>query len=139
MLLLKLLSHVLIDMAEIKEITAMCREGRLNEAYTMAKDGVEMAPNDPWQQRALGWALYYMLKADAESGNYKMLLEHLDELVSLSLLTVENDSMIFDNVQLQIAAFVKNSLFLSRRFIVALVTSLTSTRQNSWVWHSLKN
>lgn len=100
-------------MAEIKEITAMCRDGRLNEAYTMAKDGVEVAPNDPWQQRALGWALYYMLKVDAESGNYKILLEHLDELVSLSLLTVENDSMIFDNVQLQIAAFVKNSLFLT--------------------------
>ncbi len=91
----------------------MCREGRMQEAYDLAKTDLYANPDYPWLQRALGWALYYIIRSDAEKGDYVKLLEHIDELKSLNQLTLDNDSMIFDNVQLQIATFVKNSVFLT--------------------------
>ena len=93
-------------MAEVREITAMCRAGQVQEAYDLAKKDLSANPDDPWLQRALGWALYYIIKGDAERGDYAKLLEHIDELKSLDQLTLDNDSMIFDNVQFQIANFI---------------------------------
>jgi len=100
-------------MAAIKEITEMCRSGKTQEAYELAKTDYAATPDNIWAQRALGWALYYMIKGDAEVGNYDKLLEHIDELKSLNLLDIVNDSMIFDNVQLQIAQFIKNHVSLN--------------------------
>lgn len=100
-------------MADIREITTMCRNGQVKEAYELAKSNFENEPTNPWQQRALGWALYYMTKCAAEAGDYSKLLEYLEELKSLDLLTVENDSMIFDNVQFKLAEFIKNRLFVN--------------------------
>ena len=70
-------------------------------------------PTDVWKQRGLGWALYYMIKIDSESGNYVQLLEHIDELKSLNQLTLATDSMIFDNVQFQIANFIRTHIPLT--------------------------
>lgn len=53
-----------------------------------------------------------MIKADSEVGDYAKLLNHIDELKSLDLLTVANDSMIFDNVQFQIANFIRTRILL---------------------------
>lgn len=100
-------------MAEVREITAMCRAGQVQEAYDLAKNDLAANPDYPWLQRALGWALYYIIKGDADRGDYAKLLEHIDELKSLDQLTLDNDSMIFDNVQFQIANFIKNRVFLT--------------------------
>lgn len=91
----------------------MCKAGQIQEAYEKAKIDLAEAPNYLWLQRALGWALYYIIKGDAEAGDYAKLLEHIDELKSLDQLTIDNDSMIFDNVQFQIANFIKNRVFLT--------------------------
>ena len=100
-------------MAEVREITAMCRAGHVQEAYDLAKADLSANPDLPWLQRALGWALYYMIKGDADRGDYAKLLEHIDELKSLDQLTIEYDSMIFDNVQFQIANFIKKRVSLN--------------------------
>lgn len=91
----------------------MCRAGQVQEAYDLAKNDLAANPDYPWLQRALGWALYYIIKGDADMGDYAKLLEHIDELKSLDQLTLDNDSMIFDNVQFQIANFIKNRVFLT--------------------------
>ena len=91
----------------------MCKQGQVLEAYDLAKADLAAMPTDVWKQRAVGWALYYMIKADSEVGDYAKLLEHIDELKSLDQLTIANDSMIFDNVQFQIANFIKNHIFLT--------------------------
>lgn len=52
-------------------------------------------------------------KNDSEGGDYAKLLEHIDELKSLDMLTLNNDSMIFDNVQFQIANFIRNHIQLT--------------------------
>ena len=100
-------------MANVRDITTMCKEGQVQEAYDLAKADLAAIPTDVWKQRAVGWALYYMIKADSEVGDYAKLLEHIDELKSLDQLTIANDSMIFDNVQFQIANFIKNHIFLT--------------------------
>ena len=100
-------------MANIKDITAMCKAGQIQMAYDLAKADFVTMPTDIWSQREVGWALYYKIKADSEMGDYVKLLEHINELSSLDLLTTVNDSMIFDNVQFQIANFIKNHIPLT--------------------------
>lgn len=100
-------------MANVREITTMCRAGQVREAYDLARTDLGRQPNDVWTQREVGWALYYMIKVDSENGDYSKLLEHIDELKSLNLLTLPNDNMIFDNVQFQIAHFINNHIPLT--------------------------
>ena len=97
-------------MANVRDITTMCKTGQVQEAYDIAKADWMAMPTDVWTQRELGWALYYMIKADSEKGDYTKLLEHIDELKSLNQLTLTNDSMIFDNVQFQIANFIRTHI-----------------------------
>ena len=91
----------------------MCKAGQVQQAYELAKADLAAMPTDVWTQRAVGWALYYMIKSDSETDDYARLLEHIDELKSLDQLTIANDSMIFDNVQFQIANFIKNRIHLT--------------------------
>lgn len=100
-------------MANVRDITTMCKAGQVVEAYEMAKADLVAVPTDVWAQRSVGWALYYMIKNDSEGGDYAKLLEHIDELKSLDMLTLNNDSMIFDNVQFQIANFIRNHIQLT--------------------------
>ena len=51
-------------MADIREITGLCKSGQVQEAYELAKNDLSVSPEYPWLQRALGWALYYMIKRD---------------------------------------------------------------------------
>ena len=100
-------------MANVRDITTMCKSGQVQDAYDLAKADLMAMPTDVWKQRGLGWALYYMIKIDSESGNYVQLLEHIDELKSLNQLTLATDSMIFDNVQFQIANFIRTHIPLT--------------------------
>lgn len=88
----------------------MCKDGKLLEAYELAKVDASAEPDNVWSQRELGWALYYLIRNDAATGDYPQLLNHIDELQTLSLLTMATDAMIFDNVQLKVAEFIKNHL-----------------------------
>ncbi len=97
-------------MPNIRDITGMCKAGQVQEAYRLAKEGYASDASSPWAQRALGWALYYTIKNEAEHNDYAKMIEHLDELKSLDQLTSTNDSLIFDNVQFQVAMFVKEHI-----------------------------
>lgn len=100
-------------MANVRDITTMCKAGQVQQAYELAKADLATMPSDVWAQRAVGWSLYYMMKGDSEAGDYDKLLKHIDELNSLDQLTLTYDSMIFDNVQLQIASFIWNHIPLT--------------------------
>ena len=117
-------------MANVKDITTMCKAGQVQQAYELAKADLAAMPTDVWTQRAVGWALYYMIKSDSETGDYARLLEHIDELKSLDQLTIANDSMIFDNVQFQIANFIKNRIHL---------TDIEASSKLSVLFSKLKN
>ena len=104
----------------------MCKAGQVQDAYDLAKADLEKLPTDVWTQREVGWALYYMIKVDSENGDYASLSEHIDELKSLDQLTVANDSMILDNVQFQIANFIRNHIPLTDMGAFAKLSNLFS-------------
>lgn len=91
----------------VKDITAMCKAGNVVQAYEMAKTGLSTSPQDVWAQRKMGWALYYMLKIDIEHKSDVDFFNHFEEFVSLDLLTVNADSLIFDSVLWRLAEFIK--------------------------------
>ena len=117
-------------MAEIREITALCKSGKVQEAYELAKNDLSVSPEYPWLQRALGWALYYMIKRDAEKCDLDSMIEHITELKSLELLSVENDCMFFDNVQFKIAEYVKNHISLTDKDYSEKLSSLFNTMKD---------
>ena len=94
-------------MATIKEITTMCRAGQVAEAYEVAKVDYEADSQNVWAQREMGWALYYMIKEDADNRNRQAFYDHLDELAQLEGLTTENDALIFDNVVWKLVEIIK--------------------------------
>ena len=91
----------------------MCREGRIQEAYGLAIADLEAEPTNVWSHREAGWALYYQMRADAERGDYDALIEPLNQLKSLDLLTSEDDSMIFENVQRALSHYFRHEAFIS--------------------------
>ena len=88
----------------------MCKADQLQEAYELARADLEAAPADPWTQREVGWALYYLIRKDAENGQYEQIIAHLDELKTLDQLNMANDRLIFENVVFLIGYFAKKSL-----------------------------
>lgn len=94
-------------MATVKDITTMCKVGNVLEAYKTAKADLEAYPQDVWSHREVGWALYYMLKFDIQNHFCEDFINHVEELTNLSLLTIADDSVIFDNMLWKIAEFIK--------------------------------
>lgn len=93
-------------MAALKEITEMCRQGKVNEAYATAKQDLELQPQDVWKQRGMAWALYYSIKKSVAERNRDAVLEHIKEIIGLNMLDMANDAMIFDNVVWKIAEVI---------------------------------
>ena len=90
-------------MTTIKDITAMCRNGQIHEAYDLAYNDLKQAADSPWTQREMAWVLNYMLKDDCEKGDFQKLLDHMKELLNLGLLTTPDDNILFDNVLYKVA------------------------------------
>ncbi len=98
-------------MPRINEITEMCRNGQIAEALELARTDLANNPDSVWEERKVGWALYYALKQSSDQGDMNALLANLQELCSLTQLeSVGGDAMIFDNVAWAVDAFVKNHL-----------------------------
>jgi tetratricopeptide (TPR) repeat protein len=96
-------------MATIKEITTLCKAGQLKEALQQAQADLEATPDNVWAQRALAWALYYTMKADAEQHRRSDFLTHLKELTQLNQLSAEADEMIYSSVAWKAAEFVHDT------------------------------
>lgn len=94
-------------MTKLKDITTMCKAGETAQAYELAKADVEASPDDVWAQRGLGWALYYLLKADAAAGDVPAFTAHLEELMGLDALDAGDDAMLFDNVLWPLAGLIR--------------------------------
>ena len=83
-------------MAGINKIKELGKAGQAKEAYDLAKADLEAG--QPWGQLTTGWALYYLIKDDAEKGAYDQMLTHVDELKSLDQLPEDELYKIMDNV-----------------------------------------
>ena len=69
-------------MSSIKEIISICKEGRTEEAYSLAQQDLDYSPDNIWAQRAMFWALYYSTKADIARNNTQSALSRLDQILN---------------------------------------------------------
>ena len=94
-------------MPTLRDITTMCREGLMQEAYEIAMEEMKTDSANPWTQRKIGWVLYYMMKNDAQIGDYYGLLSHLEELKQLDLINTQEDKILLECILFSIAGYVK--------------------------------
>ena len=94
-------------MATVKELTTMCKAGHITEAYELALSDFSSNSTNIWFQRGMGWTLYYFIKADVEEKKTIDMFAKLDEFSKLNLLTMQADSLVFNNILWKLAEFVK--------------------------------
>lgn len=80
-------------MAGLNEIIALCKSGKILDAYNQAKADLEQ--EKPWAKLTTGKALYYCIKKEAEEGHFEQLILYLDEMLALEQLTQGNENTIF--------------------------------------------
>ncbi|MBO5699443.1 MAG: hypothetical protein J6R79_05520 [Bacteroidaceae bacterium] len=91
-----------------QELKTMCLAGQHEEALTLALADLDAAPDNIWEQRKVGWVLYYMLSNDAEHQNATAFTTHLQILKELNALNGQNEQMLFENIFWKIGALLKN-------------------------------
>lgn len=94
----------------VAELTTMCKAGQSLEAYELAKKELQLDSENEWNRRGMGWVLYYLTKDEAAKGDFALLMSHIDELSELHLDSVDNDKLIFDNVQWSLANYVRKHM-----------------------------
>lgn len=94
-------------MAKITEITSMCKEGRLAEAYAAACQEMTLNPENIWSQRAMFWVLYYSARADIAGNNLQNALSRLDEIDNLSFIKTESDEIVSNSLLRLLSEIVK--------------------------------
>lgn len=87
-----------------QKIKELRKAGKLEEALTLAKDLLQIEPDNIWNKRAIGWVFYDYAKLSATSNQYNEFLGWLDELIKLEL--PEDEKMIFDNLGWQIGKLI---------------------------------
>lgn len=95
-------------MGSIRDITTRCKAGQVQQAYDIAK--ADMEQGLPWAQREMGWVLYYLIKGDTDTGNFSLLVSHLEELKLLDQLSIPSDNMIFEKILFKVGMFLKNHI-----------------------------
>lgn len=85
-------------MSSIKEIISICKEGRTEEAYSLAQQDLDYSPDNIWAQRTMFWVLYYSTKADIARNNTQSALSRLDQILNLSLIGIENDEVLSNSL-----------------------------------------
>lgn len=93
-------------MTNSKEVTRLRKEGKLEEAYTMATEGLLENPNDEWMKRAMSWCLYDALKCNASFEQSGLFLTRLSELKDLDMSV--DEEMLWKNMVWPIQAFVRS-------------------------------
>ena len=95
---------------KVSELTAMCKAGQSLEAYELAKKDLQTDSDNKWNRRGMGWVLYYIAKDETTSGDFAPLMNHIDELSDLHLDSINDDKLIFDNVQWTLANYVRTHM-----------------------------
>ncbi|MFD2514213.1 DUF7017 domain-containing protein [Pontibacter locisalis] len=86
------------------EVKSLRQSGKLEEAYSLAKQDLEAKPHDVWNKRSMAWVLYDLLKQNASAESYDTFISYLKELKDLEL--PEDEKMVFDNTAWQVGKMI---------------------------------
>ncbi|GGP74735.1 hypothetical protein GCM10009347_43210 [Shewanella algicola] len=68
-----------------KDVFALRKAGKIDEAYNLAIELINSSPNDEWNVKAFAWCLIDLVKRDAKLGNNDTTIHYLQQLDSLSI------------------------------------------------------
>lgn len=98
-----------------KRITELRKSGNLVEALEMAEKLLTSDPDNIWNKRAIAWVYYSLLKQASDHTNYKDFIAFLEKIKQLDLGV--NESMLFDNLALQIGLFLSKQETISVNYL----------------------
>jgi hypothetical protein len=87
-----------------KEVTALRKQGKLKEAFELAKSNLENYPEDIWNKRAISWVYYEYLKNAIVNNNRNDFIIEIENISNLNL--PETEKYIFDSVAWQVGKFL---------------------------------
>ncbi len=87
-----------------KEITALRKEGKLEEALAMAKAELEADPNTIWPKRNISWVFYEYLKQYNTPDHFDQFMSWIDEIRNLQM--PDEEKVLFDQVGWQTGKMV---------------------------------
>ena len=87
-----------------KDITALRKAGRLDEAFKLATGLLAAQPNDIWTKRAMGWVRYERLKPLAKLPDYEPFIGEWAALSQLVSAAPEEEAMITEQLGWQAAS-----------------------------------
>ena len=74
-----------------KQVKELRQTGKLDEAYKMAADDLDKAPDDVWAKRSMVWCLYEYAKARASFAQWHDFIRCLQKMADLHLPADEDD------------------------------------------------
>ena len=83
-----------------KEVKALRKSGKLEEAFKMAQQDLENDPDNLWNKRSLAWVCYDAMKDDADLAVYSQFIYFLCQLKALEL--PPDEKMLFDHCAFQV-------------------------------------
>ena len=93
-----------------KEVTTLRKQGKLTEAYELAKDNLKIYPDDIWNKRAISWVYYEYMKNAVTNRNSREFLIQLKNIKNLEL--PKSEKYVFDSVAWQVGKL----LFPNQKF-----------------------
>lgn len=87
-----------------KQVTALRKEGKLEEAKAGAEQLLQDDAENIWHRRAAAWVYYEFLKISSEPGKYTTFRDYLAGIKALEL--SEEEHMLFDSAAWQIGSMV---------------------------------
>lgn len=79
-----------------KEITALRKSGKLDDALTMAERELKDFPDDEWIKKAAAWVYYALMKKALESNNFQDIIRQIKKINALRL--PQTERMVFDSI-----------------------------------------
>lgn len=83
-------------MNTFQEINTLRKEGRLDEAYHLAQQSLEIDSEDIWLKRAMGWVVYEYLDQSASNRDFSTYLDWLQQFSSLNM--DSDEKMLYESV-----------------------------------------
>lgn len=78
-----------------QRVKELRKEGKLNEALSIAIDELNANPENIWSKRSISWVYYEFLKVTAENNDYLVFIDYLDKVIDLEL---NEEKMLMDNL-----------------------------------------
>jgi hypothetical protein len=105
-----------------QEINNLRKQGKLEEAFRLAREALQNAPEDLWLNRAMGWVLYDLIKRE---------LQTVSESEGEAETTGEESSVDLQRVQRYFAEFRKLQLPLDETMIRSQMLRLAAKAQKA--------